>query len=91
MPLYRKKPVIINAVQNDGVWKTIVDWLSEIEKKGIQISRKVGVTRNMNGSLIVRTRDGSIHAEIDDWVICDEKGEFYKCEPDIFEATYEPV
>lgn len=91
MPLYCKKPVVINAVQNDGVWKTIVDWLDEIEKRGIEISRKVGVTRNMNGSLIVRTLEGSVRADIDDWVICDKEGIFSKCKPDIFEATYEPV
>lgn len=26
-----------------------------------------------------------------DWVVVDSESEFYPCEPDIFEATYEPV
>lgn len=39
----------------------------------------------------VKTLEGVMKAELDDWIICGVKGELYPCKPDIFLATYEVV
>ena len=39
----------------------------------------------------IPTLEGTMRAEIGDWIIRGVKGEFYPCKPDIFEATYEPA
>lgn len=35
--------------------------------------------------------EGTMKADIGDWIIKGVKGEFYPCKPDIFEATYDVV
>lgn len=37
------------------------------------------------------TLEGTMRAEVGDWIITGVKGERYPCKPDIFEATYEAV
>ena len=37
------------------------------------------------------TLEGTMRADVGDYVITGVKGEVYPCKPDIFEATYEPV
>lgn len=39
----------------------------------------------------IRTLEGTMRAELGDWIIKGVKGEFYPCKNDIFERTYEPV
>lgn len=39
----------------------------------------------------IKTLEGTMTANIGDWVITGVKGEQYPCKPDIFEATYEPA
>ena len=41
--------------------------------------------------LDIDTLEGTMHADIGDWIITGIQGEQYPCKPDIFEATYEPV
>jgi len=84
---YRKKPVVIDAVQFNGLdsYLEIVDW-----------ARVSGLT-NYEGFeyrtpiMIIPTLEGAMSASPGDWVIRGVKGEFYPCKPDIFEATYEAV
>lgn len=76
---YRKKPVIIEAVQWNG------DNFEEIMKF---------VNNNfvhLNGELIIKTLEGNMTASKGDYIIKGVKGEFYPCKPDIFKATYEEV
>jgi len=35
--------------------------------------------------------EGTMRANVGDWIIRGVKGELYPCKPDIFKATYEPV
>lgn len=75
---YRKKPVIIEAVQFIGNFD--------------EIERFVGGDAELrDGELIVATLEGPLRAAPNDWIIKGIKGEFYPCKPDIFEATYEVV
>ena len=41
--------------------------------------------------LKIFTLEGTMNANIGDWIIKGVKGEFYPCKPDIFEETYEKV
>ena len=74
---FKKKPVIIEAVQftgdNVGLIKEFTNYNSSI----------------YNGELIIHTFEGNMIASVGDWIIKGVKGEFYPCKPDIFEMTYE--
>ena len=41
--------------------------------------------------LDIQTLEGTMHADIGDYIITGVKGETYPCKPDIFEQTYELV
>jgi hypothetical protein len=76
---YRKKPIVIEAIQWTGSnLKYVIEFL--------------GGESWMNGrDLIIKTLEGELHASVGDFIIRGVAGEFYPCKPDIFEKTYEPV
>lgn len=41
--------------------------------------------------LDIETLEGTMHANVGDYIITGVQGEQYPCKPDIFEATYELV
>lgn len=43
------------------------------------------------GELVIRTLEGDMHAPYGWWIIKGVQGEFYPCDPDIFEKTYDDV
>ncbi len=86
---FRKKPVVIEAVQ----WhpdKTPGDF-----RRGRYYNYRLGVDRfGVEYTVLevgLRTLEGFMHIKPGDWIITGVKGERYPCKPDIFEATYEPV
>ena len=104
MARYRKKPVVIEAVQVaaavcDGkTWKgskgslfkcdVLPEWLEEAFTNG-----KIALhpSDREYALLAIKAPEGTMIAEPGDWIIRGVKGELYTCKPDIFEATYEPV
>jgi hypothetical protein len=40
---------------------------------------------------MIRTCEGDMIANINDWIIKGVNGEFYPCKPDIFKKTYDIV
>ena len=77
---YRKKPVVIEAIQFTNNGKELVEWC------GCDFSK------NPDGEyefLLIHTLEGTHRADIGDYIIKGVKGEFYPCKPDIFEMTYE--
>lgn len=78
---YRKKPVVIEAVQWTGLnANEVMDFLgwrnaSEDKASGLRI----------------HTLEGTMQADVNDWIIKGVQGEFYPCKPEIFAATYEPA
>jgi hypothetical protein len=79
---YRKKPVVVEAVQFDGTDKSVEWILPQL------ISGEIGRALN---KLYIKTLEGTMTAEKGDYVIKRINGEFYPCKPDIFEKTYELV
>lgn len=79
---FRKKPVIIEAVKFDGSDESL-DWLLPQLQSG-----EIGRTTN---HVFIKTLEGTMIADIGDYIIKGVQGEFYPCKPDIFSATYEEV
>lgn len=86
---FRKKPVVIEAMQLDGTTESSNHVLAWIGKHGEE-ARRVHATRPADG-IFIRTLEGLMLANAGDWIIKGLRGEFYPCKPDIFAATYEPA
>lgn len=80
MTLFRKKPVVIEAVRYSG------------DTTELPYEFGSAITRSINGgSCFLGTLEGVMEAKPGDWIIKGVNGEFYPCKPDIFEKTYEEV
>ena len=94
---YRKKPVVIEAFQmtrerrsNNSEWPNWLnqawqkDWSQEGSLTCVDFPHSDGTDK-----LLIRTLEGPLLVDWDDWIIQGVAGEIYPCEPDIFDATYE--
>jgi hypothetical protein len=90
---YRKKPVVIEAMQYPGHFVMGVDSLLAFEEWLQPRAMAIGKwpLRYVGQSLIIPTLEGDHEAKPGDWIIQGVKGELYPCKPDIFAATYEEV
>lgn len=76
MSKFRKKPVVIDAVQAVEGTVALIP----------------GVYRNCDRQAwCIQTLEGEMTVSLGDWVITGVKGEKYPCKPDIFAATYDPA
>ena len=82
MQKFRKKPVLIEAVQfkGDANLTEIINW---VDKQYLPCGD--------NTELLITTLEGIMRANVNDYIIKSVNGEFYTCKPDIFEKTYEAV
>lgn len=79
---YRKKPVVIEAVQWDGnIMSEFPDWITQ----ALEDNTLFG----MGNDVIISTLEGEMTASPEDYIIKGVNGELYPCKPDIFEKTYE--
>ena len=79
---FRKKPVVIEAVQWDGNnYAELRDFIGD----------SLDEAWSTGGYCFINTPGGRMNAYVGDWIIRGVAGEFYPCKQDIFEATYEPV
>ncbi len=79
MAKYRKKPVVIEAVQYTAHEPdAAITFLG-----GACWWDEIGPT--------ISTLEGEMQVSDGDWIIKGVNGEFYPCKPDIFEKTYELV
>lgn len=80
---YRKKPVVIDAIQWTGANRQdMIDFIPEdliLTAIDSWVPFEVG------------TLEGSHVASVGDYIIRGVAGEYYPCKPAIFEATYECV
>ena len=90
MTKFRKKPIIIEAIQWDGRMET----LAKIQKLNT-LNRDIIIGEDFidanKKSLMIDTLEGVHEGKIGDWIIQGVSGELYPCKPDIFEMTYEKV
>lgn len=84
MPMYRKKPVVIEAVRWDGNLTTVEPLL--VGSTCTQVEQDF-----LDSGLTIPTLEGKMTASVGDYIIKGVQGELYPCKPDIFEATYEAV
>ncbi len=96
MAKFRKKPVVIEAVQLR--WENWSEMCEFADVGKLEEGKPTGVEKGADGEplpnglgLAIPTLEGLMVAQEDDWVIRGVKGELYPCKPDIFEATYEEV
>ncbi|MGG7510879.1 hypothetical protein [Plantibacter sp. YIM 135249] len=82
---YRKKPVEIQAVRFEKPYKDVQEFCP-----GIRFIRR-GMQGTKVSHALIETLEGTMTAELGDWIIRGVHGEFYPCKPDIFAATYEEV
>lgn len=86
MPMFRKKPVVIEAVQWTGDRELMNDFMGVTDS--VETANHGFIEMK---ELYIKTLEGIHKANLNDWVIRGVKGEFYPCKPDIFEQTYEKV
>ena len=87
MPKFRKKPVVVEAVQ----FGDSPDALRELKEFARRQDRDVTLVVTNPPFLTIKTLEGTMKANLGDWLIRGVKGELYPCKPDIFEATYQLV
>jgi hypothetical protein len=83
---FRKKPVVIDAVQFNGSNHAEVFGFCSIARNAGNGDDLTAVSNR----LWIPTLEGGHLADSGDWIIKGVKGEFYPCKPDIFAMTYEP-
>jgi len=82
MAKFRKKPVEIEAIQFIGT-KENVEEIRNLDNN---------IIWHFNQNLLsIPTLEGTMTAQLNDWIIKGVNGEVYPCKPDIFEKTYDKV
>ena len=83
---YRKKPKVIEAIQWNGSNRV------EVAKfiKGKEL-KDTDTLLYPGSRVFIETFEGTMCANVNDWIIKGIMGEFYPCKPNIFEATYDLV
>ena len=84
---YRKKPVIIEAIQ----FEDNSDRIIEIHEFMGGDTIRVNYEDKNNPYLKIETLEGIMKASVGDYIIKGVNGEFYPCKPDLVEKTYERV
>jgi hypothetical protein len=102
MAKFRKKPIIIEALQLR--WDTWQEMCTFAGVGKLEDGKPSGTYVDANGEatekvppdparigLLIPTLEGLMLGVENDWIIRGIKGELYPCKDDIFQATYEPV
>lgn len=92
---YRKKPVVIEAMQLINECDSIVNCIEFCMSIGMETSilgtnATIENVKNNNG-FIIDTLEGKMKVSFGDYIIKGIEGEFYSCKKSIFEASYEKV
>lgn len=89
---YRKKPVVIEAIQWTGL---NLEEIKSFVGESLEANIDTAAWENGKGApyveMSIKTLEGNMTCSRKDYIIKGVNGEFYPCKPDIFEKTYEPV
>ena len=88
---FRKKPVVIDAIQWTGDNLRDVIYFTGLHESGASMSWAEYESLVALKGFKIFTLEGTMAADVGDWIIKGISGEFYPCKPDIFEKTYEEV
>jgi len=93
MARYRKRPVEIDAwrapsFDDDDFPGQLPDWLAEAADAG---DVRVLMVPPRGVEFVIGTLEGTMRADVGDWLIRGIEGEIYPCKPGIFAQTYEPI
>lgn len=83
---YRKKPVVIEAVQFD--YPNMDEVADFCDPHSIMIGPR---DKHGQSTLLIPTLEGKMQVHNGDFIIKGVNGEVYPCKPDIFYKTYEAV
>ena len=85
---YRKKPVIIEAMQFNKAedYYDIREWSNRTMNETDTYTFYIDIH-----AIGINTLEGRAVALLGDYIVRGVKGEFYPCKPDIFEQIYEEV
>jgi len=83
MSKYRKKPVVIDAIQFVDGAKNRHEVL---EFTGLAAYWRATADA---GEIVIKTLEGEMVGSVGDWIIRGVNGEIYPCKPDIFAKTYD--
>ena len=86
MNKYRKKPVVIEAIELKNTQESILECLNFIGDNTSLTTRQT-----FEEGIFIGTLEGTHLASFGDYIIKGVQGEFYPCKPDIFKQTYEKV
>lgn len=93
---YRKKPVEIEAVRwmgppgTDGVGEAEVS-VDELQEWGARVQPTGEWGSDYTLEVWNEPEECWVRCPVGHWIIRGVQGEFYPCDPDIFEATYDLV
>ena len=86
---YRKKPVVIDAIQWTGKnFDEVKDFCPIVDYYTWTQYNETGTNKDI---LSIPTLEGKMEASKGDYIIKGVEGEFYPCKPNIFELTYTKV
>lgn len=99
---YRKKPVVIEAIQFVELSRTQGRFAERVEYNDDEIFDFVRLPMRVKTvpdagnplgrvSIEIPTLEGVMEAQVGDYIIKGVNGEFYPCKPDIFAKTYEKL
>jgi hypothetical protein len=92
---FRKKPVVIDAIQWTGsnLYEVMafMDNAPDLRSQYAVMGWDRYTHLVAKDGLKINTLEGALMASIGDWVIKGVAGEHYPCKPDIFHTSYEPV
>lgn len=86
MPMFRKIPVEVEAIQFTGENALEMTDFGD----GAILHMRASDQLRVNTSLITG-RQGVAYAGVGDWVVKGVKGEVYPCRDDVFKLTYEAI
>lgn len=91
MGKYRKKPVVIDAIEWTGKNLLEITGFTGQHASAMSYTWEDYEQLVIDKGLKIFTFEGKFKANIGDFIIKGVQGEFYPCKPDIFKQTYEKV
>jgi hypothetical protein len=85
---YRKKPIVVEAIQWNG---ENIEEVKDFAGKSLLCDIVYQFDYTTRCEVTIKTLEGNMRVHEGDYIIKGVEGEFYPCKPSIFERTYELV